>query len=75
MKPAVFLDRDGTIDEMVYDETHGILDSPRRPGQVRLMPFAGNFINAAKKLGYLVLIVTNQPGIAKGTLTRKDIER
>ena len=35
---AVFIDRDGTLNEMVYDEMHGLLDSPRKPEQVVLTP-------------------------------------
>ena len=68
-KPAVFVDRDGTLNEMVYDETHGILDSPRIPEQVKLRPGAAAFLKAAKARGFLVVVVTNQPGIAKGTLS------
>lgn len=71
MKSAVFLDRDGTINEMVYDDTHGIMDSPRRAHQVRLMPHAADFIKQAQSKGFVVVVVTNQPGIAKGTLTQQ----
>lgn len=66
---AVFLDRDGTLNEMVYDETHGILDSPSRVEDLRLCPWAGEFVREVRAAGYLTVVVTNQPGIAKGTLT------
>ena len=66
---AVFVDRDGTLNEMVYDDTHGIMDSPRRPAQVRLRKGAAAFVRGAKALGFKVVVVTNQPGIAKDTLT------
>jgi len=69
MNRAVFVDRDGTLNEMVYDETHGLFDSPRRPEDVRLRPHAADFLRTMKKCGYLVVVVTNQPGIAKGTLS------
>lgn len=69
MNKAVFVDRDGTLNAMVYDETHGLFDSPRRPGQVRAVPGAGRFLRDLRALGYRVIVVTNQPGIAKGTLT------
>lgn len=68
-KRAVFVDRDGTLNEMVYDETHGTLDSPRVPEQVRLRPGAASFIKNVKAKGFLVIVATNQPGIAKGTLS------
>lgn len=73
MRKAIFIDRDGTLNEMVYDDTHGILDSPRRPDQVRMIPGAGVFLRKVRDLGYLVIVVTNQPGIAKGTLTLQDL--
>jgi len=74
VKPALFIDRDGTLNEMVYDETHGLLDSPRRPEQVRMIPGAGRFLREARRMGFLIIVVTNQPGIAKGTLTVQELE-
>jgi D-glycero-D-manno-heptose 1,7-bisphosphate phosphatase len=74
MNPALFLDRDGILNEMVYDETHGLLDSPRRPEQVRLVPGSADLINAARSMDYEIVVVTNQPGIAKGTLTKEHLD-
>ncbi len=71
---AVFIDRDGILNEMVYDENHGLLDSPRRPEQVRLVPGAADFLKGVKDAGYLAIIVTNQPGVAKHTLTVEEVE-
>ncbi|MDD5482522.1 MAG: HAD-IIIA family hydrolase [Kiritimatiellae bacterium] len=71
MNKAVFVDRDGTLNEMVYDEIHGTLDSPRRPEDVVLKPHAADFIKCAHRHGYLVIVATNQPGIARGTLSLK----
>lgn len=71
---AVFIDRDGILNEMVYDENHGITDSPRRPEQVALIKGAGKFLQAVRKAGYLAVVVTNQPGIAKGTLTPAELD-
>lgn len=68
-RPAVFLDRDGVVNAMVYDPEHGLLDSPSTVDQVRLLEDAIPFVKAVKKAGFPVFLVTNQPGIAKGTLT------
>ena len=73
MKKAVFVDRDGTLNEMVYDPIHGTLDSPRRPEQVQLVKGAGAFLRGLRERGYFVVIATNQPGISKGTLTAPDL--
>lgn len=71
---AIFLDRDGTLNRMVYDETHGLLDSPRRPEQVTVIPGAADFMRKARERGYKLVVVTNQPGIAKGTLTLAELD-
>lgn len=73
-KRAVFVDRDGVLNEMVYDETHGLMDSPRRPEQVRMIPGAGAFLRELRERGFFVSVVTNQPGIAKSTLTVAELE-
>lgn len=73
-KPAVFVDRDGTLNEMVYDDTHGLLDSPRLPEQVKLRPGAAAFLKTIKERGFMAVVVTNQPGIAKGTLSSAALE-
>ncbi len=72
---AIFLDRDGVLNRMVYDENHGIMDSPRRIEQLSPMPGARELLARAKGLGFLRVIVTNQPGIAKGTLTFAELDR
>jgi D-glycero-D-manno-heptose 1,7-bisphosphate phosphatase len=55
---AVFLDRDGTI-----VEDPGFL---HEPGQVRLLPGAGDAIHRLNQAGWLVITVSNQSGIARG---------
>lgn len=74
MKKAVFVDRDGTLNDMVFDRDHGTLDSPRKPEQVTLIKGAGAFLRGLRDLGYFIALATNQPGIAKGTLTAADLE-
>ena len=69
MKKAVFIDRDGTLNRMVYNETHGLMDSPMRLEQIQMIPGAGAFLAELNRTGWFVCVVTNQPGLAKGTLT------
>ena len=71
---AMFLDRDGTLNEMVYNENHGLFDSPVLPLQIKLIAGSIEFVNRAKDLGYKIIVISNQPGIAKGTLTNKKLE-
>jgi len=66
LRRAVFLDRDGTINAMVYDRDHGLVDSPMRPDQLTLLPGAGAAVRQINDLGLLAIVVSNQPGVAKG---------
>src|SRR4030065_472271 len=65
-RPAVFLDRDGTI--------IGEVDYLRRPKDVRLLPHAAAAIRRLNEAGLPVVVTTNQSGIARGMLTEKDLE-
>ena len=69
MTRAVLLDRDGVINEIVQFPDLGILDSPLNPSQFKLMPKAGEAISGFNSLGLKVIVVSNQPAIAKGKTT------
>jgi len=69
MPKIVFLDRDGVINKMIYHKELGIIDSPFTVEQFELMPGIGGFINKLHLAGWLVAIVSNQPGIAKDHFT------
>ena len=58
---AIFLDRDGTINKYV-----GYL---RTPEQVELLDGVGEAIRKINLSGYLAIVVTNQPVIARGEVT------
>ncbi len=75
MNRAVFLDRDGVINELVYYEEPGIIDSPFTVEQMKLFPWASEAIKKLTEAGYKVSIVSNQPGIAKGHLSRETFEK
>lgn len=66
---AVFVDRDGVINRMHYDANFGLVDSPANPNQFELLRGAGGAIRALNEIGLLVVVVSNQPGIAKGKFT------
>jgi D-glycero-D-manno-heptose 1,7-bisphosphate phosphatase len=70
MYRGVFLDRDGVINELIYYPEHGVVDSPFTVEQVRLMPGVCEAINKLHELGFKVIIVSNQPGMAKGYLSQ-----
>ncbi len=72
---AVFLDRDGVINEIVCFPELGIMDSPLNPRQFKLMPDAARAVRVLNKLGLKVIIVSNQPAIAKGKTTMELFEK
>ena len=54
---------------MFYHTEFGILDSPANPAQFELLPRVGEAIGELNSLGLLAIVVSNQPGIAKGKFT------
>ena len=67
MRKAVFFDRDGIINEdfsYIY-----------KPEDFRFMDGIFEFCHEAQKKGYLLIIVTNQSGIARGYYTEEDFGR
>ena len=67
LRPAVFFDRDGTL---IEDEHY--LSAPAR---VRLRAGAADAVRRANDAGLVVVIVTNQSGIARGMFTEEDYVR
>lgn len=68
-RSAVFLDRDGVINRMVFDAEFGTVDSPSNPDQMILLPGVPQAIAELNRLGLLVVVVSNQPGLAKAKYT------
>jgi len=71
---AVFLDRDGVINELVYHQEQGIINSPFTVEQFRLLAGIGEAINKFHEMGYKAILVSNQPGIAKGNMSEETFE-
>lgn len=60
-KPAVFLDRDGTLIESV--------EYLHEPEKVKLLPGVVDGLKALQESGYRLIVTTNQPGIGLGYFT------
>ena len=75
MTDAVFLDRDGVINRLVFFPEFGIMDSPLNPAQFRLMPGAAEAIKSFNGLGLKVIVVSNQPAVAKGKMSMELFEK
>lgn len=71
---AVFLDRDGVINQLVYYPEHGIVDSPFTLRQFNLVEGAAKSLKEIRDIGYLLIVVSNQPGIAKAHFSKRTLE-
>ncbi|MDG7007254.1 MAG: HAD family hydrolase [Nitrososphaerota archaeon] len=66
---AVLVDRDGILNEMIYYPDPGVVDSPFTPRQFELVDGIGPALRAMKAAGYKLVLVSNQPSVAKKHLT------
>jgi len=67
MKPAVFLDRDGTL---IVEKNY-----LRRPEEVVLFPGAPAALKRLGDAGFELFIVSNQSGVGRGYFTLAEVER
>ncbi|HKZ50241.1 MAG TPA: HAD family hydrolase [Dehalococcoidia bacterium] len=66
MSRAVFLDRDGVINATLWNSTEEKWDSPYTLEDFQLLPGTAQAIRSMNELGYLTVVISNQPGVAKG---------
>lgn len=75
MTKAVFIDRDGTINEIIYYQNLGIIDSPFTVEQFKLLPRVGETIKILNQSEFKIILVSNQPGVAKGHFSKEVFEK
>lgn len=66
-RPAVFIDRDGTISEEVGYVNH--------PSRFRVFPYSAEAIRTLNENGWLAILITNQAGVARGYFSEEVIHR
>jgi D,D-heptose 1,7-bisphosphate phosphatase len=64
-RPAIFLDRDGTLN---VEKGH-----LRRPEDLELIPGVGSALRSLRQAGFRLIVLTNQPVIARGEATETDV--
>jgi len=72
MRRAVFLDRDGVINRAVVRD--GRPHPPDSLDSLEILPGVSEALRALHDDGWLLIVVTNQPDVARGTAKRGDIE-
>jgi D-glycero-D-manno-heptose 1,7-bisphosphate phosphatase len=72
MRPAIFLDRDGVITRPTLRgrKPH----PPRSLAELEILPGVEAALWALKAGGYCLVVVTNQPDVARGTVTRTVVD-
>jgi D-glycero-D-manno-heptose 1,7-bisphosphate phosphatase len=72
MGAAVFLDRDGVLNAPHVVENKAY--APLSPDRFEIAPSAAQDVARLRQAGYAVIVVTNQPEVAKGSLRLEDLQ-
>lgn len=69
MKKAVFLDRDGVLNELVLNPVTGEYEPPHSPYDLIIFPEVIESLRILLKAGFELFLVSNQPDYAKGKIS------
>jgi D-glycero-D-manno-heptose 1,7-bisphosphate phosphatase len=72
VRPAVFLDRDGVLNEVTVRD--GVPLPPASLDELRLIDGVPEACERLRALGFVLVVVTNQPDVARGTQTRDEVD-
>ncbi len=70
---AVFFDRDGVLNHLVNRE--GALCSPQKFEDFHIIDKAMEVVSLAHEMGYLAIVVSNQPDISRGKLNQSELDK
>lgn len=73
LKKAIFLDRDGVLNEAILQ--NGVPYPPSTLSELKIPPGVQTALDALKSAGFLLIGATNQPDVARGKTTRAQVER
>ena len=71
-RKAVFLDRDGVVNLAIVKD--GKPFPPQTLAELQINPDAYHTLPLLKRLGFLLIVVTNQPDVSRGTQTREAVD-
>ena len=72
MNRAVFLDRDGVINRAII--VNGKPYPPKSLKALEILPGVASAMESLHKAGWFLIVITNQPDVARGTVKRTDVE-
>lgn len=70
---GVFLDRDGVLNRAIV--RHGRPYPPASRNELEITPDASHDLAELKKLGFVLVVVTNQPDVGRGLQSRAAVEQ
>ena len=73
MKKTVFLDRDGVLNEVVFNPVTGEYEPPHTSDDLVLFPNVIDSLRILKEAGFVLFLISNQPDYAKGKTTLENI--
>lgn len=71
-RPAVFLDRDGVLNEVRM--AGPVVAGPRSVAELVIAPGARAALTRLKEAGFLLIVVSNQPDVARGDMSTDALE-
>ena len=71
-RAAVFLDRDGVLNEVRMEGA--VASTPRTVAELQILPTAKGDLARLRAAGYMLLVVSNQPDVARGDLSLDAVE-
>ncbi|MCK9419438.1 MAG: HAD-IIIA family hydrolase [Nitrospirae bacterium] len=74
MHKAIFLDRDGVINRLVWNPSTGEFESPHHVKDLEIYPWTLESLSTLRKMGYLLFLISNQPSYAKGKTSMENIK-
>ena len=74
MNKAIFLDRDGVINKVCYHDEKGVY-SARSLKEFEILPDVKESIKKLKENGFLVIVISNQPGVAFDYIKKEDVAK
>jgi D-glycero-D-manno-heptose 1,7-bisphosphate phosphatase len=73
MNKAIFLDRDGVINNIIVNK--GLPSSPSKFEEFKILPGVRESISKLKKLNFYCILVTNQPDVSRGKIKKEIVDK
>lgn len=73
MKNGIFIERDGILNLAIVNSQNQV--SPLTLEQFQINELAVSMLEELKAAGFVLIATTNQPGLSRGTLARRDLDR